>query len=79
MAQDLRAKNPDDLHGDTVTTYITISTRRNGALTVEGCIHDRVYAIAMLQNAIDAINNHHARNHINSLNIPKQDTFLADL
>ena len=76
--QDLKAKDPDSLYDDGVVTYITISCRRSGALTVTGHIHDRLYALAMLDNARDAINNHHAKNHVNELNIPKKDTFMAD-
>jgi hypothetical protein len=42
----------DDLD---VVAEINIRLRRNGAMSVEGTIGDREFALGMLDNAIDAI------------------------
>ena len=42
---------------DRVVSRFTITHYENGALSVEGQISDKAYAVAVLQNAIDAIRN----------------------
>lgn len=69
------SRDPDDLHGDEKTHVIEIAIRRNGAMSIAGSINDRAFALAMLDSARDAINNHHKRG--NNLIIPSHDTALA--
>jgi hypothetical protein len=57
-------KDPDALHDDAVTDYLLIAVRRNGAMSVEGCINNEPYALAMLDNARDTVKNHNARRRI---------------
>lgn len=37
---------------------LTVTLHANGALSVEGPVHDKKFCIAMLQNAVDAVRNH---------------------
>jgi hypothetical protein len=55
------AQDPDDLYGDAPIARIEITCRRNGAMSVAGNIEDLRYALAILDNARDAIKSHHAR------------------
>lgn len=74
------SRDPDDLHGDTIVAYLKISVRRNGSMSTEGCIDQEAYALAMLDNARDAIKNHNARKKLNDgkrLITPHYDTPLA--
>ena len=54
------SQDPDDLWGDAPVARIEITCRRNGSMTVAGHIEDKVYALAMLDNARDAVLEHHA-------------------
>ena len=40
---------------------ITVTCWEDGSMSTEGHIEDLTYAIAMLQNAIDAVRDHHRR------------------
>jgi hypothetical protein len=70
--------DPDDLYDDAVICKIEIAVRRNGAMSVAGAINDLADAIAMLDNAKDAVRRHHDRNRIENggLIIPGRDTGL---
>ena len=73
------SKDPDDLHGEEVTAYLQIAVRRNGAMSVAGCIENEQYAIAMLDAAKDSIRNHNARRRLQQpqgLIIPANETPL---
>jgi hypothetical protein len=54
-------KDPDALYDDDVVARLVIAVRRNGAMSVEGCINDEPYALAMLDNAKDTIKSHNMR------------------
>lgn len=72
-------RDPDELHEDAVTDYLLIAVRRNGAMSVEGCINNEPYALAMLDNARDTVKRYNARNRINgggNVLIPARDTGL---
>lgn len=58
-------KDSDALHDDAVTDYVLIAVRRNGAMSVEGCINNEPFALAMIDNARDTIKRHNARSRIN--------------
>lgn len=45
----------------------------NGALSVEGPIHDKRFCVAILQNAIDAVRNHGMRRE---LVVPERDVVV---
>jgi hypothetical protein len=73
------AIDPDDLHGDAVVAYLSIKVRRNGAMSVEGCIYQEKYALAMLDTARDCIRRQNDRKRIEDaggLLIPAHDTAL---
>ena len=48
-----------------VVAQLVISVRRNGAMSVAGCIHEEMYALAMLDSARDVVRSHNARRRIN--------------
>lgn len=39
---------------------ITVTLHTNGALSVAGPVHNKRFALAMLQNAMDSVRGHHA-------------------
>jgi hypothetical protein len=53
--------SPDDFRDDDVTAFLRIAIRRNGAMSVEGCITDEPLAKAMLDAARESITKHNAR------------------
>lgn len=57
----IHSQDSDDLYGDAVIARIEITCRRNGAMSVAGNIDNLHYALAMLDNARDAIKSKHAR------------------
>lgn len=74
------SRDPDDLYGDTKVAVLEIAVRRNGAMSVAGCIGDLTYALAMLDQAKDSVRAHHARlNAGKTLVVPAHDTPLADI
>lgn len=42
-------------HPDDTVAYVTVRLHANGMLTTQGHVGDRKFAVALLQNAIDAI------------------------
>lgn len=74
------SRDPDDLHGDEIIAKIELCIRRNGAMSVGGHINDEAYAIAMCEQAKDAIRNYHSRRrleHNGKLIIPARDVGLV--
>lgn len=55
------AKDPDNIFDDDVIAEIQIKVRRNGSMSTGGDINNLAYAISMLDNAKDAVRQHHAR------------------
>ena len=73
------AQNPDDLYGDAVIAEIQIKVRRNGAMSTGGDIHNLEYALAMLDNARDAVLRFHSRMAADShVMVPAQDVDLPE-
>jgi hypothetical protein len=72
------AQDTDDLYGDAPVARIEITCRRNGAMSVAGNIEDKHYALAMLDNARDAIKSYHARKHAGNgkVIVPNSDLTL---
>jgi hypothetical protein len=72
------AQDPDDLYGDAPVARIEITCRRNGAMSVAGSIEDLHYALAMLDNARDAVKSHHARKRASNgqVTVPPADLSL---
>ncbi len=60
---------------DHVEAFITVKVHSNGALSVEGAIHEKMWAIAVLQNAIDALRNY--RTPKSGLSVPSHDVDLS--
>jgi hypothetical protein len=69
------SRDPDALYDDTVVAVLEIKVRRDGAMSVAGSINDLRYALAMCDNAKDAIRHHHARK-ASPLIVPSYDTSL---
>lgn len=75
----IHPQDPDDLYGDAPFATIEICCRRNGSLSVKGSIENLPYALAMLDNARDAIKGFHARKQANKaadLIVPKRDILV---
>jgi len=69
-------KDQDNLYDDDAVARLEIVCRRNGALSVGGDIGNLHYALAILDNAKDALRNHHSRRPVV---IPGKDTSFGDL
>ena len=69
-------RDPDALYDDDAVARLEIVCRRNGALSVGGDLGNLHYALSILDNAKDALRNHHSRR---ALIIPGKDTSLGDL
>ena len=67
------SRDPDAIYDDAPLARLEITCRRSGALSVAGDISDLAYALAMLDNAKDALRNHHARR---PLIVPPRDVAL---
>lgn len=71
------SRDADALYDDDVVAVLELKVRRNGAMSVAGCINEEAYALAMLDNARDTIRRHNAKQKINgggSVIIPGHDT-----
>lgn len=55
------SRDPDDLYGEEKIAVIEVGVRRNGSLSVAGCINNLAYALAMLEEAKDTVRRYHAR------------------
>ncbi len=77
--RDIFGHDRDELHGDDVVAYLTVAVRRNGAMSVEGCIENLEYSLAMLEAAKDSVRNHHDRQRVmnGGLIIPANETPLS--
>lgn len=74
------ARDPDDLHGDTVVAFLEIKLRRNGSMSVAGSITDEVYALHLLDTARATVRGYHAQRalgHRSALIVPAHDTSLV--
>jgi hypothetical protein len=67
------SRDIDNLYDDAPVSRLEIVCRRNGALSVAGSIDNLEYALAMLDNAKDALRNHHSRR---AIVIPANDVAL---
>jgi hypothetical protein len=69
----------EDSHGagELVAKFV-IKAHASGALSIEGPIENREWALAVLENAKDAINNHHARRAM-GLIVPAKDVSVPKL
>lgn len=70
----------DALHGDTVVSEITIKMRRNGVMSVEGCITHEAYAKHLLDTARTVLKNFHKAQRAGNRNpivVPAHDTSLV--
>ena len=54
---------------------VVVTLHPEGALSVEGAIHDKAFCIAMLENAIDAVRNH----GMAGLVVPSRDVSVPGL
>lgn len=71
------ARDPDDLHGDSVVFALEIKVRRNGAMSVAGSIFEEAYALAVLDAAKQSIKNHNAQRRLGlgeAVIVPPSDT-----
>jgi hypothetical protein len=69
--------DPADPQGEQIVAALEIKVRRNGSMSVAGCIDHLPYALAMLDNAKESIRNYHARKRLQSKGeviIPAKDT-----
>lgn len=71
------ALDPDALYDDAPIARLEILARRNGSLSVGGDISDLNYALALLDNAKDALRNHHLRRGA-QLITPSSDVSLPE-
>lgn len=60
--------------GQAVSVIITLHL--NGAMSVEGPVHDKAFMIGMLENAIDSVRNHHMPKSQPGLIIPDKDVVV---
>jgi len=71
------SRDPDDLYGETKVAVLEIAVRKNGTMSVAGCINNMDYALKMLDEAKDTIRRHNARQvniivpaHMTDLKVP---------
>ena len=80
MANSDYSRDPDALYDDMVVARLNIVCRRDGALGVSGSINNLPYALAMLENAKDAVRRHHARMELGKTIItPAGDSPVLDI
>jgi hypothetical protein len=80
MANDDYSRDPDALDDDMVVARIQVVCRKDGALGVSGSINNLPYALAMLDNAKDAIKRHHLRMGLGKQIItPAYDSPILDI
>lgn len=60
--------------GETIAVVVTLHP--NGALSVEGPVHDKQFCVAMLENAIEAVRSHGMGG---PLVTPEKDVGVPDL
>lgn len=63
--------------GAAVTVKITLHD--NGALSIEGPIHDQAWMMALMDNVKDAVRNHHMPKSKSGLIVPDRDVGLDPL
>ncbi len=60
---------------DRVQARFVVTIYENGAMSVEGPLDDKVFALAVLENAKDAVRNHRDPRQVDIV-IPKKDVTL---
>ena len=55
------SRDPDDPYGEEKVAVLEIAVRRNGSMSVAGCINNLAYALQMCEEAKAAIRRHHDR------------------
>lgn len=74
------SRDPDALFDDTIVAVLEIKCRRDGSMSVAGCIDNQLYALAMLDNAKDAVKRHHLRmNAGKQIITPHYDSPMLDV
>lgn len=73
--------NPRKLDGlpEGVQIRVTIDIHANGAMSVAGPIHDKEWMLALLDNAKDAVRNHHMPKSQQGIVIPDRDVAVPGL
>lgn len=72
------ARDPDDLYDDDVVFVLQVNVRRNGSMSVAGGINNLTYALAVLDQAKQAVKDHHFRRQ-GELIIPAHDSVWPGL
>lgn len=73
------AKDPDNFYDDDVIAEIQIKIRRNGSMSTSGAINNLNYALAMLDNAKDAVRQYHGRMAAGSkIIVPSKDVSVPE-
>lgn len=62
-------------HGEKLQAQFVIKIWDDGSLSIEGPIEDKIFALAVLENAKDAVKNHRAANMVDLI-IPGKDISL---
>jgi ArsR family metal-binding transcriptional regulator len=60
------------------SAYLTVSIHASGALSVSGHIENKEWAIAMLENAKDAIRSYHAKKD-GEIIVPSKDVSIVPM
>jgi len=59
-----------------VSFSVTLRIHANGALSIEGPVHDKEWMLALLDNAKDAVVNHHRPRTEQAIVIPQHDVSI---
>jgi hypothetical protein len=62
-------------HGDRIQAQFTITIWDDGSLSINGPINDKIYTLAVLENAKDAVRNHRNPDMVDLI-IPGSDVSL---
>lgn len=62
-------------HGEHIQAQFTITIWDDGSLSISGPIDDKIYTLAVLENAKDAVRNHRNSNMVDLI-IPGKDISL---
>ena len=60
---------------DRIQARFVITIHENGAMSVEGPIDDKVYTLAVLENAKDAVRNHRSPSMVDIV-VPSKDVVI---
>jgi hypothetical protein len=70
------ARKMDTGDGRQVVVQLVIKVWSDGALSVEGPIEDKLWTLAALENAKDAVRNHRSPSMVDHVAVPKYDVTL---